>query len=435
MERMRQALFFLRHYNDIDHIVPVIYKWSRSGHCCTVILIGFSDVRADYRIRYISKLARVKVFDFRELVTGIDQLKFRFLSLVLYSHACRYLNDAFFRFFEIFWPAEKREQFWGKIAVLLLDKAFPENFKGAVAFDWISHKSTLPIEFVRRVLVHCRTKGHIGVSLPHGDSPHFNELIRNQELRIEPQIKYASSDIFDYIVCPNELCAKRYRPFIDANKIKVLGSPRYSDEWLQIMSNLLPESSSTASIRKSEQELYVVFFLRKKEFSLFWDEIKRVIVMILQFENVRLIVKPHTRDYLQEPLSSLLKQIKSPRLEIAKDDTHSASLLAQADVIIDIATSVTFEAIKRGIPVLAADYLHAGYSAIAHYIPEAEMRCRDDIYHAIAHFIEDPHREFYDKQHRITFIREMLDVPDKYVLERYVSLLAGDTCIKNNPLA
>ncbi|SCY77845.1 hypothetical protein SAMN05216420_11841, partial [Nitrosospira sp. Nl5] len=29
-----KALFFLRHYNDIDHITPVISKWIASGHTC-----------------------------------------------------------------------------------------------------------------------------------------------------------------------------------------------------------------------------------------------------------------------------------------------------------------------------------------------------------------------------------------------------------------
>ena len=67
------ALFFLRHYNDIDHIVPVIYKWSKSGHRCTVVfLIGFSDASEDYRIQFISTLACVKVLDIRDLLTGID---------------------------------------------------------------------------------------------------------------------------------------------------------------------------------------------------------------------------------------------------------------------------------------------------------------------------------------------------------------------------
>ncbi|SET24747.1 hypothetical protein SAMN05216326_1178 [Nitrosomonas marina] len=418
---MRQALFFLRHYNDIDHIVPVIYKWSRSGFRCTVVLISFSSIARDYRIQFIASLAGVKVLNIQNILTTADQCRFRFLSLALYGHSGRYISHSLYHLFEVFWPVRTRMQFWDKLATFLLKTAFPPDSAGVVVFDWVSQKSTLPIEFVRHVLALSRKQGHISVSLPHGDSPHYNELIRNHEFHVGPQAKYAHSDMFDYIVCPNELCAKRYRPFIDEAKIKILGSPRYNDEWLNVLHRLLPPPVT----RKHQQKIYIVFFLRKKEFSLFWDEIQRVIRMVIQFENIRLIIKPHTRDYLQTPLKQILRQIQSSRLEVAQDSEHSASLIASADMIIDVATSVAFEAVKRGIPVLSADYLHAGYSAISHYIPESAMHCRDDIYHAVRSFAENPHRPFYDERHRADFIRHMLDVPDKYVLERYVGLLAG----------
>ena len=183
---------------------------------------------------------RFKVLDIRDLLTGIDLLRFRFFSLVLYGRSGQYLNRSLNRLFDLYWPAEKRMQFWNKLAELLLTTAFNKNVEGAVVFDWISQKSTLPSEFVRCVISLSRHYGHTSISLPHGDSPHFSELIRNHEFRIEPQDKYAYSDIFDYIVCPNELCAKRYRPFIDESKIKVLGSPRFNDEWLRILHGLLP---------------------------------------------------------------------------------------------------------------------------------------------------------------------------------------------------
>ncbi len=419
----REALFFLRHYNDIDHIVPVIYKWSQSGHQCTVVLIGFTNIRKDYRIQFISTLACVKVLSIHDLLTPVDQFHFCSISLVLYGYSGQYVNRSFYRLFTYMWPKKKRLQFWNKIAKLLLKTAFVKNIKSVVVFDWISQKSTLPLEFVHCLLLLSRNEGHTSISLPHGDSPHINELIRNHEFSIQPQAKYAFSDMFDFIVCPNELCAKRYRPFISSTKIKVLGSPRYNDEWLARLRRLLP----TTAIQKNQQLLNIVFFLRKNEFSLFWDEIKRVMKMLIQFENVQLIIKPHTRDYQQKPLRSILRQIQSPRIEVAQEHAHSVNLIEMAHIVIDVATSAAFEAVKHGTPVLSADYLHAGRSTIAHYIPETTMHCRDDIYHAIQRFIKDPQHDFYNTQHRANFIRHMLDVPDKYVLERYVSLLAGET--------
>ena len=118
-----------------------------------------------------------------------------------------------------------------------------------------------------------------------------------------------------------------------------------------------------------------------------------------------------------------MKRVRSRHVELAGNQVHSTSLLAWADVVIDVATPVSFEAVKRDLPILAAEYLHAGYTALAHYVPETAMHYRDEIYHAIMLLREDPKRRFYNEENRQTFIRTMLDVPDKQVLERYVALL------------
>jgi len=94
-----------------------------------------------------------------------------------------------------------------------------------------------------------------------------------------------------------------------------------------------------------------------------------------------------------------------------------------SDVIIDLATSVVFEAVRAKKPVLAADYLIAARSAVAYYMPETELRCRDDVYEKINGFLTNGFEDFYVEEHRQRFLREMLDYPDANVLPRYVSLL------------
>jgi hypothetical protein len=98
-------------------------------------------------------------------------------------------------------------------------------------------------------------------------------------------------------------------------------------------------------------------------------------------------------------------------------------LMNWADVIIDLATSVVFEAVKMKKPVLAADYLHAGRSALAHFMPETELRCRDDVYKRIDEFLSNGCDSFYVEEHRQQFISEMLHAGKADVLPRYVALL------------
>ena len=86
-------------------------------------------------------------------------------------------------------------------------------------------------------------------------------------------------------------------------------------------------------------------------------------------------------------------------------------------------TSVTFEAVKLGKPVLALEYLHANRSTIAHYVKACDVQCRDDLYDWIEKFSQDRKAAFYNETERQQFIRGMIAAPDANVLTRYVEFL------------
>ena len=308
---------------------------------------------------------------------------------------------------------------WRDTAESLLNRCFGDSGKGVVAFDWIERNSVICVEWVEVVVEMARNRGLGTVSLPHGDSPHASQLIRRGERRVEPDVTFSAAKIFDRLVVPNEMCATRFRPFLDDSKLAVLGSPRYCEEWLKILAGLMPPSP----LVRSNSRLKIVMFLRKANFTTFWEEVSEVVHMIAGFPDVELIIKPHTRSGWKQSLTkdSAIKQL--PNVSVASDDAHSVHLMNWSDVIIDLATSVVFEAVRAKKPVLAADYLIAARSAVAFYMPETELRCRDDVYEKINHFLAQGCDDFYVEEHRQRFIREMLDFPDAHVLSRYVGLL------------
>ncbi len=138
---------------------------------------------------------------------------------------------------------------------------------------------------------------------------------------------------------------------------------------------------------------------------------------------MEIIIKPHTRSGWKQSLTRNKSLKKLANVSVADDSVHSIYLMNWADICIDLATSVVFEAIRCGKPVLAADYLHAGRSAAAVYMPETELRCRDDVYRKISDFLAKGCDEFYVEAHRQWFISEMLDVGGQDVLPRYIALL------------
>jgi len=415
-----KALVFLRHYNDIDHITPVVHKWAERGHAADVVLMGDRNYLTDYRIAYLASLNGVSVAYIGEILSRAELFRMRWQKLMLDRHfrsLMYFLTRVFDRMFSAGW----RIKFWRKVADILLQRSFgaEKPVRGVVAFDWISGNSVFPIEFVQTTVEAAHERGLGAVSLPHGDSPHFNFLVRVEELSMEPRVKFAPAKMFDRVVVPNELCATRFRPFVKPGGVAVLGSPRYCDEWLARLAQLLPPSPLTAN----PDRLKLVMFLRKKDFSVFWDEVGRVIQMLAAFTDVELIVKAHTRGGWRQPLSRSagLRRLKNVRF--VASEIHSSHLLSWSDAVIDIATSVAFEAVKLNKPVLAADYLHAGTSTVGAYIPECVLHCRDDAYTKVEQLLKNGCNDFYVAAHRERFLREVLDVPDADVLPRYVDLL------------
>ena len=148
-----------------------------------------------------------------------------------------------------------------------------------------------------------------------------------------------------------------------------------------------------------------------------------VVQIIAAFPKVELIIKPHTRGGWQQSLTRSASLRRLSNVSVADNNMHSAHLLNWADVIVDIATSVAFEAVKANKPVLAADYLHAGRSTVADFMPETELKCRDDVYKRIDEFITSGCDSFYIKEHRQRFLEEVLEVGGADVLPRYITLL------------
>ncbi|HKX53083.1 MAG TPA: hypothetical protein VJM47_04700 [Nitrosospira sp.] len=423
-----KALFFLRHYNDIDHITPVIYKWTGKGHTCDIVLIGNSRFRTDYRIGFLKGLKGVRMAYIADVLPPLDFIRWFFQTLILIRSLRRPFIGPIMEKLEEVYDARRRELVWQRTAKHLLSRSFAENEEGVVVFDWIERNSSICVEWVKVVLSTARGMGLGTVSLPHGDSPHASQLIRRRELRLEPDTTFANAGIFEKVVVPNELCSVRFRPFMDNQKLAVLGSPRYCDEWLAKLATLMPPSP----LMRSDSKLKVAMFLRKSNFSTFWEEVGEVVRIVASFPGVELIIKPHTRGGWQQSLTKDVSLRRLPNVRVAGGSLHSIHLMNWADVVIDLATSVVFEAVKVGKPVLAADYLHAGRSALAEYLPEAELRCRDDVYKHIEKFLTQGCGSFYIEEHRQRFLKEMIDVGDPDVLSRYVTLLEGQVRSKAN---
>src|SRR6476646_9855535 len=118
-----KALFFLRHYNDIDHITPVISKWVEAGHSCDVILVGDPKFRIDYRIKFLSDLENVKVYLIRDLLPSAEFLRWRLQMLLLLNNLRRTFIAPLVGALARVYDAKKRQPIWRSSAKRLLERS------------------------------------------------------------------------------------------------------------------------------------------------------------------------------------------------------------------------------------------------------------------------------------------------------------------------
>jgi hypothetical protein len=225
--------------------------------------------------------------------------------------------------------------------------------------------------------------------------------------------------IFDHVVLPNRYWHDFYAKCEVATNLHILGSPRYCAEWRDILDGL------TQPFRKDVGDaLRVVFFLRDQGYDIFWEEVARSYRLILQFPNVHLLVRHHRRSCAQASLREAhpaLFESSHPNLTILIDHTSSSALIDWADVVVDGGTSVSYEAVLKGKPLLSLEYLHPNRTVLVDYVKSCEMRTRDDFYLQMEAFSRDKQRGFYDSAEVRVFRDNVLDYFEQDVLGRYVA--------------
>jgi len=397
----KKAFFFLRHNNDIDHITPVLYKWLSKGDINTEVIIDNTEkFLEDHRIKYLRKFKNVKIYTMSSLLKKSGF----FGSFYKKIYEFRYKFSS---------PWILRKFIFEKKILEAIDKdLFNGIDEGLVVFDWTGNRFRLKIVKI------ANKKGFTTVSLPHGDEPRFNIMFNKNSLRYDfTYPNYKKFAIFDYVVVPNHLMKRRF-DCIDNNKVKILGSPRFCDEWMKILSDIKP----SFDFKEGKSKVKVLIFLRGVDLPIFWEEVARTIKFISEFPEIYLIVKYHPRRKVG--LKELYDAKNLPNVRYVLHEIPSETLIDWADLIIDVgATSVTWDPIKKGKPVLMPEYLHANHSTIAHYIKESELRYRDQLYDFLKEFVKNKNMTFYRSGGRERFIKEMIDVPDKNVLDNYYSFL------------
>jgi hypothetical protein len=349
-------LFFIRAFNDIDHLTPVVWKMSRGNYPVAVYCLNPEyDIQLDYRLNFLRGLGIPVDYVYRAFNQQLGRWHRILMSFFLWSFAIERKIVSSDRLYSLkvtrmiakragkigswFYKLAKKKYYDQRCALEFLKKTGART----LCFDWIR-----PHKYVVGAILSAAQKMSIPtLALPHGVFLYTNEHVQTESKEEGLLERY---NAYDNVVVQNtsfkNLIAKSG---VVAEKIHVLGSARYCNEWMAQNLRILPRKMKLPDDRS--KKLKVIFMTTRPHYRIDVDRMIKTFGILSKLEDIEVAVKPHTRTgkeaelYENLPLSNV-------------SDISSIELCEWADVVMVIGSSIIIEAQTRDKPALYLKYLH-----------------------------------------------------------------------------
>ena len=185
----------------------------------------------------------------------------------------------------------------------------------------------------------------------------FNEVVSASLETIGKIPQLENRNLFSAYVVQSENI-KQYceRSGISNEIIQVLGSARFCREWFTINVGLCTQDNYQSD---QDGKITVLFFLSHWTYNVDREATISLIKKLAGQENIRLIIKGHTRGRHVGGLTAKEEDLLGnyPSVEYAENNDHSPTLVALSDIVIVYGSSICFEALLQGKPVCRPQYL------------------------------------------------------------------------------
>jgi hypothetical protein len=349
-------LFFIRHFNDIDHLTPVAWKLHCDNYRVAVYCMNLRyDIRHDYRLRFLKEqgVAVDYLYEaFAETLGPVHKFLYALIRRSYQAHGRLILNingpsGPILRVLgrgagllgSLFYKLARKIYYDHRWARAVLERTGAQ----AVCFDYIMPRLYVVDAFLKA----SRQMSIPSLALPHGVQLYTNEVTKPKATDAR---RFAKFNRFDYIIVPNKLRKEiLVKSGVADHKISMLGSARYCNAWLKQNRKILPPAG--AKFSRSSEKLKVVLMPSKPQCRLDMERMFASCHMIAELSGIEAVIKPHTRtrssykfgDYPLSDVSHVL----------------TATLCEWADVLLVMGSSVITEALMLGKPALYLKYLHA----------------------------------------------------------------------------
>ena len=363
-------VFFINRFNDVDHVVPVVYRIAKDTeeHLLVLSLNPSLNIADDFRLNFLRDKYNVHIAYQYEYYT--PTFAYKCLALIVCNS---YLGGNYRKnislIFESVRSGSKRQTGffqgvfhlicgvsraitgrlvdWNKFIYKVYNKEWAVGMMKCIKptvliFD---HATQLKLFNVEALLYAAKK-----LKIPTIDVPHGNALY----IRNPPDYKKAFSDLKrndkDIFVVPHEWYKDDcIRHGLKAEKIRVLGSTRFCVEWVSILHQIIPHEASLWS--KGNGKLKVVYMeMGADRLGEFKSIVQKTIQKLCCLDFIHLIVKPQPRNnslHFEFPQS----------VEIARD-VNSVNLVKWADAVIVLMSSIAIEVLLQRKAFIYPRYFH-----------------------------------------------------------------------------
>lgn len=333
-------VFALAGKADADNIIPVIWEVSRDGQRCDVVITDRGVYATQHDAWWVRERPSVRVTA-NFATDGAPSLWER-IRRVKWNRAAvrRYLRRRDVRLVAVQWR-----------------EGVAHDAAGALrrALRWWSTDYFVQLQLAAAEL------GIPTVALPHGHSTKTTVIrsrhVREMSAAHGDRLPFADRDSFAAYV----FCADYHRDAIvegstmSGGNARVWGSARFNDAWVP---RLYAESSPiTLPPLAAGVKRRVLFFVPKWQNLVDRQATMQLIAALGANTNIQLVVRGHLRAE-----AATLEQAERAILErgnvvLIANDVSSPSLISACDVVVDIDSSIAFDAVLLGKPYVRPKYL------------------------------------------------------------------------------
>jgi hypothetical protein len=355
-------VFFIRSFNDVDHMAPIVYRLALEGETVQVLCQDLEyDIAKDFRLQHLTaEFANVFVqyVYAAHVPTALHRL-FVF-GHGMYNANKKSVAASLFRlrvksFIQGVLGLAFRKCIWGwpRWRKFLLKRWYGEGWArqclehlqtSVVVFDYVIGAE----HFVTTSLL--QAAGRLGIPSV-GVAPGVPIFAEGYLPENDFFVKEVETP-FDYNIVPHAgAAAYRTQHGVDATRITVLGSPRFCSEWQTVLDAIVPPPA--LSVPHAAGQVRVVYMERGADLhGDFRQTIADTISRLSRLDWIQLVIKPH-------PRTNRFHAAEQGRSVTVATQENSLNLINWADVVIGTNTSILIDALIRGKVLLYPKYFHA----------------------------------------------------------------------------